>query len=295
VESVLTTLVSNSPLTSFKIDGRGDNTVVILRFTAGQHVNMATQHYRTKPPSQLARDRRRAEQRKEHLNQVGAFYTSPSSLFHPNPSAKDSNLGVFDMPSDIPTDIGLLNVNKAGRTFQRDAASKGARATHGDIKQSAERDADVVSTDQLFVSEAQALDQETNIASDTDDSDDNSAEPPPGTKEYVGSIKDRALLRRLKDKRRNKAFRKTVIDKTHSDRLLLCDADDIVVMYNCSKKQVHHWFVKQPSPKLIAVERECLVSLEKQESLDNGLNECDVSEATKQLLFLRSVISHLLG
>jgi hypothetical protein len=134
---------------------------------------MATQHNRTKPPSQLARDKRRAEQRKEHLNQVGAFSTSPSSLFHPAPLAKDSNLGVFDMPSDIPSNVVLLNVNKAGRTFQHDAASTGARATHGDIKQSAERDAGVVSTDQLFVSEAQALDQETDTASDTDDSDDN--------------------------------------------------------------------------------------------------------------------------
>ena len=36
LEGVLSALIKEKPLTSFKIDGRGDNIVVVLRFSTGQ-------------------------------------------------------------------------------------------------------------------------------------------------------------------------------------------------------------------------------------------------------------------
>ena len=57
LEGALSALMKKNPLTSLKIDGRGDNIVVLLRFSTGQPVNTATRRSRLKPPSQLARDR----------------------------------------------------------------------------------------------------------------------------------------------------------------------------------------------------------------------------------------------
>jgi len=293
LECALITLINNSPLTSFKIDGRGDNTVIVLRFQANQqNNNMATQaHYRIKPPSQLARDRRRAEQRKE---QVGDSSTSPSSLFLSTPpiTTTETNPST-DVPNYHSNSIGLLHVNKTGRTFHRDAAPIPARAARDLEIGLQSTNACVVNCEQLIDTaiETQALEEEN----DNESSVAVSAEPPPGTKEYIGSIVDKAVLRRLKDRRRNHAFRKIVLDYLHPDRLLLCDSDDIVVMFNCTTRRVHHWFIKQPNAKLVEVERSCLDHLKRWEPPDGGLDEHDVIEATNQLAFLSSVIRDLLA
>ena len=298
LECVLTTLITNSPLTSFKIDGRGDNTVVVLRFSSEhQNNNMATQRYRIKPPSQIARDRRRAQQRT--AEQVGAVSTSPTPLFLPTPPTKmtENNSCGINEPNNIADPIGLLHVNKAGRTFQRDVGPDSARAAHeADLGLPFIQDSEcvVVSTNQLIDTIVQAPDSESEGETKSDYSEDMPAEPPPGTTEYIGSIRDKSILQRLKDRRRNLAFRKIVLNTIHPDHLLLCDSDDIVVMFNCVTRRVHHWFVKQPDNKLIDVERTCLDRLKRWEPPDTDLGEDDVSEATKQLHFLRTVIRSLL-
>ena len=84
VEGALSALIKENPLTSFKIDGRGDNIVVVLRFLTGQPNDTATRRYRLKPPSQLARDERRADIRK---GQVSGD-RSPMPLFMPTPPSQ---------------------------------------------------------------------------------------------------------------------------------------------------------------------------------------------------------------
>ena len=64
LEGALSALIKENPLTSFEIDRRGDSIVVVLRFSTGQPNDTATQRYRLKPPSQAARDKRRADIRK---------------------------------------------------------------------------------------------------------------------------------------------------------------------------------------------------------------------------------------
>ena len=81
LEGALSVLIKENPLTSFKIDGRGDNIVVVLRFSTGQPNDTATRRCRLKPPSQLARDERRADIRQ---GQVSGD-SSPTPLFMPTP------------------------------------------------------------------------------------------------------------------------------------------------------------------------------------------------------------------
>ena len=73
-----------NPLRFFKIDGRGDNIVVVLRFSTGPPNDTATRRYRLKPPSQLARDERRADIRKGQVS--GDRYPMP--LFMPTPPSQ---------------------------------------------------------------------------------------------------------------------------------------------------------------------------------------------------------------
>ena len=84
LEGALSALIKENPLTSFKIDGRGDNIVVVLRFSTGQPNDTATRRYRLKPPSQLARDERRADITK---GQVSGD-RSPMPLFMPTPPSQ---------------------------------------------------------------------------------------------------------------------------------------------------------------------------------------------------------------
>ena len=84
LEGVLNDLIKENPLTSFKIDGRGDNIEVVLRFSTGQPNDTATRQHRLKPPSQLARDKRRADIRKRQVSSD----SFPTPLFMPTPPSQ---------------------------------------------------------------------------------------------------------------------------------------------------------------------------------------------------------------
>ena len=56
LEGAFSALITEKPLMSFKTEGRGDNIVVVLRFSTNQPNDTATRRYPLKTPSQLARD-----------------------------------------------------------------------------------------------------------------------------------------------------------------------------------------------------------------------------------------------
>jgi hypothetical protein len=302
LEGALTSLLQENPLSSFKIDGRPDSTVVIIRFTRGQENNMATSRptlqrsYRTKPPSQLHRDRKRAEQ---YMKEKVGDSRSTMPLFQPTPPSTQ-----FATPTafsdSVVSNVGLLASDTI--TMSPLAASFEARKFHEVRVQSGVDNNAVCGVsvgllppDQLIdKTQLQAPAEINNSDIDTNSSDDGE-EPPPGTVEYIDSIKDRSLIRRLKDKRRNKAFRKTVLDTSSNTSLLLCDSDDIVVMCDCTCKRVHHWFIKQPSNNDAVVERTCLHNLASGDPPDTGTYTTDVIGATSQLGYLSTVIRRLLG
>ena len=115
------------------------------------------------------------------------------------------------------------------------------------------------------------------------------------TKEYIGKIMGRGLQRRLRSKTRNKAFRKPVVVTRLRRPLLLCELDDIVVVYDSSKKQVFHWFVNMEDGELTARERNFLHNIQRWEPLDCGRCTEAIIEATKELESIGAMIRYLLG
>ncbi|KAK7495473.1 hypothetical protein BaRGS_00013171 [Batillaria attramentaria] len=67
--------------------------------------------------------------------------------------------------------------------------------------------------------------------------------------QYVGELTDKALQHRLKDGRRNVAFRKLIVDDRQQSERLMCESDDIVLGYNCVSDNAY-WFVKHGVKRL---------------------------------------------
>ena len=101
------------------------------------------------------------------------------------------------------------------------------------------------------------------------------------TKECIGKTMDRGLQRQLRSKTRNKAFRKTVVDTRLRRPRLLCESDDIVVVYDSTEKRVFRWFVKMEDGELTARERNFLHNIQRWESQDRGLYAEAIIEATE--------------
>ncbi len=95
LETILNTLLQDNTLSSFKIQGKGKQTCVVLRLSPPAHPKDAEQGqssshsdtavYRRKCPSQVARDRRRAEQHRNSVKHNTTAPASPSGLFLPTP------------------------------------------------------------------------------------------------------------------------------------------------------------------------------------------------------------------
>ena len=115
------------------------------------------------------------------------------------------------------------------------------------------------------------------------------------TKQYTGKIMDRGLQRRLGTKTRNKAFRKTVVDSRLRRPRLLCESDDIVVVYDSTEKQVFHWFVKMEDGELTTGERNFLHNIQRWEPPDRGRYAEAIIEAKEELEFIGAMIRYLLG
>jgi len=89
LECLLNAVLRDNTVSSFKIDGRGSQTTVVLRLTTNtsfHHPETADSSvtYRRKCPSQVSRDRRRAEAYRADREKK-ASVSSPSGLFMPTP------------------------------------------------------------------------------------------------------------------------------------------------------------------------------------------------------------------
>ena len=198
LEGALSTLIKGNPLTSFKIDGRGDNIVVVLRFSTGQPNDTAARRYRLKPPSQQARDKRRAGIRK---GQVSGD-RSPMPLFMPTPPSQlaEKSHEINYMTSH------LTGLHQRDKTFQdyiaRESRSAAAEVTLDsecfvcDIEQLP----DVKSGAMQQAGEGSKCDKINAVSFDWSSGANISEE----TEEYIGKTMDRGLQRRLRSKTRNK-------------------------------------------------------------------------------------------
>ena len=110
LEGAFSALITEKPLMSFKTEGRGDNIVVVLRFSTGQPNDTATQRYRLKPPSQAARDKTRADIRKGQPSSD----SFPTTLFMTTPPGQST-----EKPPEIsPITSDLAGLHQRHDTFR---------------------------------------------------------------------------------------------------------------------------------------------------------------------------------
>ena len=66
---------------------------------------------------------------------------------------------------------------------------------------------------------------------------------------HVGSITNRKQQKLLKNPQRNKAFKKSVVDRRDGKDILICMSDDIVLHCNCATRQ-RGWFIKSRGQRM---------------------------------------------
>ena len=76
---------------------------------------------------------------------------------------------------------------------------------------------------------------------------------------------------------------------------LLCDSNNIVIIYDSTEKEVFHWFVKMEDGELTTRERNVLHTVQRWEPLDGGHYAEAIIEATEELESIGARIRYLLG
>jgi hypothetical protein len=121
---------------------------------------------------------------------------------------------------------------------------------------------------------------------------------PAVVKSSVANFTARLMQRRLRDSERNNTFRKVAVQETESARVLLCESDDIVLVYSCQSQWddcAVHWFVKQDERRMSSEDRVKLTNLRKGRSIDNTEHTDIQARAQRVLQTLRGLIKFYLG
>jgi len=276
LQQFLTGLAEDVGLSSWKISSQGDNTTVVLRFSAGSpcfDYTPADVGYRRKPPSQLRRDKERIEQyrtRKQQQQQQQQQSKASDSekspvLFQPTPDKL-----YFESPVDL--DTALTPQQQHAEACVSQASMKPARATHATTVFNSEGYTPV----NTHVNELDAMEcgHSVNIgqrsSNDENQSDNNSdfgacgggARSMPTEdqladeaeqagfslthiQDAVGEVFDKRRQRSLRDPDRNLKLTKVVLDKRGNNREeLICESDDYVLQFDCQQQQLVNWYIK---------------------------------------------------
>jgi len=110
-------------------------------------------------------------------------------------------------------------------------------------------------------------------------------------KEYVGAIRDRVVLRRIKDQERNLAFRKVVLDTSSTTTAkLICEAEDFVIVVGTVKKgYCDYWLVKQDPKLMLREEVDILARLTKGHPVDRGKFQAQIHVAQQTMEAIRDL------
>ena len=80
-------------------------------------------------------------------------------------------------------------------------------------------------------------------------------------KDYVATLTDRSVQRRLRDTKRNRSFSKVTLDNRDGEEFILCESDDLVFKFGrkaTSGCRLHYRFVKQEARNMLSEERAIL-------------------------------------
>ena len=80
-------------------------------------------------------------------------------------------------------------------------------------------------------------------------------------KNYVATLTDRSVQRRLRDPKRNRSFFKVALDNRDGEEFILCESDDLVFKFGrkaTSGCRLYYWFVRQEARNMLSEERAIL-------------------------------------
>eukprot|EP00745_Piridium_sociabile_P042770 TRINITY_DN865_c0_g1_i5.p1 TRINITY_DN865_c0_g1~~TRINITY_DN865_c0_g1_i5.p1 ORF type:complete len:300 (+),score=74.57 TRINITY_DN865_c0_g1_i5:174-1073(+) len=290
LEKTLTALLTDNTVSSWKVAGEADNTVVVLRLkpVSKMSTTMAdpvlnrhsqVQYYRKKPPSQVRRDQERAKQQQQQQQrqcvQVGHENNNddnelPDTLFV---EAITQELPSVEHTAPVHTDLSDSEPEERGDVLQDDLPS-----CTSDSNSSLHLQPDL--------HEEPAIDNW--VAGFNTGS----------VHKYVATLTDRSVQRRLRDQQRNKLFRKTVLHQSQDRNMLLCESDDIVLEYSCDSPDgglVMYWYVKQDQKNMLGEECVKLANLRKGKRSNNTQHAETQARALRGLHALHDLICFYLG
>ena len=269
LDSALEVLLTENAVSSWKISAEGRKTIVVLRLVTTTdpdmadftHPHTATQHFRRKPPSQVRRDQRRAAERTRQNPEASEH--SPSGLFQPTPPPTTTVAAHLEMQSENDTQHMY-----ASDTDARASRSPDYSAPASSVSQSLDfsvenlmawKGQSVTETvqDCTNLSEKRAVQYGYDLAT---------------IRNYVGSLKDRAVQRALRNTSRNNSFKTVVLDKSDNKSKLICETDDFVFVSDCSTYQRHpctYRLIKQEERRMLQEELEYLRKLQKGKPVDS--------------------------
>ena len=163
---VLSTLLATETLSSWKVDGNENQTVVVLRFTKGQPFAMdnAQARFRLKPPAQVRRDRKRAQVHRECINGRSTYLSSvPRELPEVNNPSDCTDTTVKDICTPARGELPPVTSDPppSGRCQIGDK-SRSTVPAHRDDRCNTEGQPSQTSADASFVQDIQSMFSEVN-------------------------------------------------------------------------------------------------------------------------------------
>ena len=328
--AVLTTLLAEHSVSSWKITGDGDTTVFVLRLcSTGTTGSTPLQHaaWRRKAQSQLRRDRQRAELHRQQRQGQNSQPASSETILTTTDTTninRDNNINqttdstpvktVFD--ADKASGV-LLSVFCETKTNEPDITHCASNtATHDTRKEtpgardSCSMELDVGqehgsasdSVSSVFVNKPA-----TRCEGDSANRDDLSFETEvvdieqlateAGIKvEYVEKcareVRDRKIRRSLRDETRNKTFHKVVLDHRWGREVLVGESDDFLVTFDPVHDGFFHWSIKHNPGQY---ERQMLSYVESWSPADTEHYKAEMDIMLRKLDILCSLFESLLN
>ena len=314
LEAAVNALLQQHSITSWKISADGEkNPVVILRLTEFTHLQGGKDNsevskstcpqlqYRRKPPSQVRRDRRRAEERRNLRTKDNQKQASDdeSVTFHSCLFKKTPPLGKHTTQQEAD-DVSM------SQPCIPPARARAARRVDGDTDSEHSRQAG--DSPVTCTASADFNDSDSDIDQQTVSCKEDPRDPTEVTareagykldviKECVSGITDRRVQSNIRDKTRNTSVGKVVQFDGDPDRLL-CDSDDIVAVVSSNGSDcgiVRYLFVKQTRKYMCDHDLRLLSQLQQSEPLQRSEHEDKLKLSEKYLQILLDTMRHYLG
>ena len=303
-ETSLNALLSGHAVSSWKIVGEGDSTVVVFRLKLNSELtttNMAAPmppvraHYRRKPPSQLRRDQERAatRQQQHHIPEYQA------SDIVDNNCAGDTPLFLPSWESDIvdipqhekrPT-LEVHTTADVERTgFMHDQDNLQHTGSGGDNFSVLPCGGAVGYTASGFSSPpADSLQLQDSSIINARAAGFNVV------KDYVSTLTNRQTQRRLRNTTQNVSFNKIVLCERGSRECFLFESDDLILEYDTMGEDLRFWFAKQDARSMSAEENGKLNELRRGRHIGTSVSSQLRARAEQHLGILADLMRYYLG